>query len=166
VDFSANVNIHNKKRGDGMNQRELMRHLSVLFRQRHRALRHQFEKYDIGTGEWSVLALLSRHKAGMEQTMISRELGLEKTTTARELMSLEKKGYIIREQAENDKRKKIVYVTEKAEEKIPLVKDAGNQWLRNVISGINEGELILFDKVIRKMTANAESIRERVEEDE
>jgi DNA-binding MarR family transcriptional regulator len=131
----ATIFLYNQnKRGEIMKKRGLMRNLSTIFRHRRRAIRRHLERYDIGSGEWSILTLLEHNGNGVEQTEIGSELGLEKTTAARELKSLEKKGYVVRKQDETDKRKKIVYTTEKAAETTPLIKDAGDKWLRRIQS--------------------------------
>lgn len=149
-----------------MTQRTFMKNLSILFRHRHRAVRSQLEKYDIGLGEWAILGLLSKYREGMEQTEIARELGLDKTTTARELKSLEKKEYVIRKPDESDRRKKIVFSTEKADENVPRVKDAGKKWLEAISEDISEEDIVTFDRILNQMLNNSWRMIEGVERDE
>jgi len=133
-----------------------MKNLAILFRHRHRAVRSQLEKYDIGLGEWAVLGLLSHHREGMDQTEIARELGLDKTTMARELKSLEKKLYVVRKSDESDRRRKIVFSTERADESVPKVKDAGKIWLEAVCEGISKEDIQVFDRILSQMVTNSQ----------
>lgn len=69
----------------------------------------------IGSGEFDVIHVI-RKNPGICQNDVSERIGIDKAAIARQVERLEKKGYLIRKDNEKDKRCKMLYPTEKAEE--------------------------------------------------
>ena len=101
---------------------------------------------------------------GRSQEEIARELCINKSTVARNLNSLEEKGYITREFLPNDKRQLAVYPTEKMLAVLPEIKRASLDWMSLLSEGISPEELEIFNSVLERMQARAREIIEKQEE--
>lgn len=104
----------------------------------NRALLKEFKENDISiTPErWSVLAIL-HEKDGCSQQTIADATYRDKPATTRLIDNLEKEGLILREADENDRRLKLIFLTEKGSK---IKTDADK----------------LVDKIIVKATKNLE----------
>ena len=72
--------------------------------------------------QWWVINHLYFHE-GISQTELAGLLDIEKATLGRLLDRMETKGWVRRQQDENDKRTKRVFVGEKALEKLQVMRD-------------------------------------------
>lgn len=68
----------------------------------------------VGTAEIDLIHAL-RHHPGCTQATLAELLHADKAAIARRTKNLEAKGYLIREDAPNDRRSQLLYPTEKAE---------------------------------------------------
>lgn len=68
----------------------------------------------VGTAEIDLIHAL-RHHPGCTQATLAALLHADKAAIARRTKNLEAKGYLIREDAPNDRRSQLLYPTEKAE---------------------------------------------------
>ena len=82
---------------------ELGCYISGSYRHSQILINKAFEKFSIGHGQY-VFMLFIYFNEGTSQIKLSRELGLDKTTTAKALKRLEAEGYIERRQNTDDKR--------------------------------------------------------------
>ncbi len=109
-------------------------------------------------------ALTICQEPGRSQETIAGELCVNKSTVARNLNYLEENGYIIRQALKSDKRRFSVYPTEKMLAVLPEIKKASEEWMDMLSSGIDEGELIVFNSVLERMESRAREIVENQEE--
>lgn len=72
------------------------------------------KKNGIGTGEMDLIHLV-RHNPGISQKEACEALNADKAAITRRVLSLEKKGYLIRKTDETDHRKHLLYPTDQAE---------------------------------------------------
>jgi DNA-binding MarR family transcriptional regulator len=97
--------------------------------------------HGIGSGQHRILIGLY-HKDGMSQEEISAFMETDKAATARALNRLEAQGYVRRTEDKNDRRKKIVLLTEKAlaiqDELISVLDDWENILFLEFASGDRE----------------------------
>ena len=103
-------------------------------------------------------------KPGLSQEEIAKELCINKSTAARNLMLLEEKGYIERKQLPNDKRQFAVFPTEKMLSAFPAISKASQEWMVYLSEGIPETELEIFHSVLVRMENRAREIIERGEQ--
>jgi len=96
----------------------LGRYISGTYRHSQILINRAFEKFKIGHGQY-IYMLFIYFNEGVSQKDVSRELGLDKTTTAKALKHLEGLGYIERKQSDNDKRFYELYMTKLGDEKFP-----------------------------------------------
>ncbi len=95
------------------------------------------------------------HEPGMPQDNLAKKLCLNKSTVARTLSQMEDDGLIRREVCTSDKRKTLVYPTEKMLEIYPRVKNITREWSLLLKEGIDGEELAVFERVLEKMWSRA-----------
>ena len=100
---------------------------------------------------------------GRSQEEIATELCVNKSTVARNLNYLEKKGYIERIPSKTDKRQFSVYPSDKMKAALPEIKNASIEWMELLSEGIPENELEIFDSVLNRMQEKARKIIEKQE---
>lgn len=69
----------------------------------------------IGTAEFDVVHVI-RKNPGITQAGIREQLGIDKGAMARQIASLEAKGFLIRKENPQDGRSQLLYATEKADQ--------------------------------------------------
>ena len=118
---------------------------------------------DLQTGHYAFVLAICR-EPGRSQEELAQELCLNKSTVARNLVTLEEKGYIIREPLPQDKRQFSVYPTEKMLAVLPALKSVSHEWMTLLSDGIPQEELAVFDAVLERMQARAREIIKKQEE--
>jgi DNA-binding MarR family transcriptional regulator len=151
-------NRHNRKVGFPLAESS-----GFLVRDANRAFQRLLEKrinaYGLKRGQWYFLRVLW-NEDGLTQRELSTRVGTMEPTTVIALRSMEKAGLIRRVRDADDKRKAQVWLTPKAErlrdELLVVARgitDAAEQ-------GVSSGELELFRRVIARMTANLDRVKE------
>ncbi len=95
--------------------------------------------------------------AGSSQEEIAREICLNKSTVARALTQLEERGYVRREASREDKRRLLVYPTDKMLAVLPQVRAVAQEWNGIISDGIPEEELEVFYSVLARMEERAKA---------
>ncbi len=96
-------------------------------------------------------------KDGLSSTDISLRTGLAINTLTKMLDKMEKENLIFRKQSKSDKRKKKVFLTEKGrllESKSKTVTDKMDEIF---YKGFSEGEIEIFENMLRKIITNMEA---------
>jgi DNA-binding MarR family transcriptional regulator len=75
---------------------------------------HELEPLGVSAREYGVLALLAEHSP-LSQTRIAEILGLDRTTILKLAASLERKGLVVRDRDEQDRRAYAVALTPEGE---------------------------------------------------
>jgi len=130
------------------------RKIFCLSRLTHKILNHGSDDKLIGSGQFSFLMFLFRHGDGKSQYQISQNLNLNKTTTTRTLKKLEDKGYIRKEQDNEDKRIFRIYLTEKAYSVEEKLKEYSDSVYTQITKDISEKDLEIFMKVTDQIINN------------
>ncbi len=111
--------------------------------------------YDITFEQWTVLNVLYV-EPGIIQSEIAEKTYKDKTNVTRILDVLSKKGYVIRESHEKDRRSSCIYLTDKGkkmfEDLIPCVEFINEQFSK----GIMDTELELFNSILERICKNVE----------
>lgn len=101
----------------------------------------------IGTGELDVLHAI-RKNPGITQAGVCKILGIDKGAVARQTVSLEGKGYILRQENPEDGRSQLLFATEQAENlKLSKahVEAAFYEWL---LEGLGEEDQVEFARLL------------------
>lgn len=135
------------------------RWISILYRYRQNYLSKRLEPFNIGSGQYFFLLVLSKNN-GISQEGLSDYLKIDKATTAKAIKKLEEEGYVTRAVDNADKRAYQVYLTQKGWELLPFIEKCINDWERLVTVGFAENESQLLERLLEKMAQNACQIKE------
>lgn len=125
------------------------RKLSKASRLLNKRIIEDFSDYDIGIGQlFALLALYDEE--GRCQNEICEIYNLNKAAVGRSLKKLEKKGFIERKPAPEDKRIKRVYLQEKGRSFRSKCMQCLENIEKEISSDISPKELEIFNKVIEK----------------
>lgn len=94
--------------------------------------------YGMSMGEDPVLDYISRHEGGMTPSELAETLGYTRPRMSRILDSLETKGYVVREQDKQDRRRVIVHCTEEGRSHASDRSSAGVASLASTLSKMGE----------------------------
>jgi DNA-binding MarR family transcriptional regulator len=116
--------------------------------------------------EHYICTFLYFHK-DVSQDTVAGSLMFDKTTVAKALLSLENKGFIIRGQNPENRRKNILQITGAGIEIIKDSIDIYDAWLKKVNSCLSEQEQrqfdLLFDKLLKKALEAKEDLAKKGE---
>lgn len=105
------------------------------------------------------------NRPGCSQDELAEAICLNKSTVARALAWLEEHGYVRREPSCDDKRRLLVYPTDKMLSALPEVRAIASDWNEVICTDISEEELTVFRSVLSKLEKNArDAIHEGREE--
>jgi MarR family transcriptional regulator, organic hydroperoxide resistance regulator len=88
-----------------------------------------------------VLLLNLYHRVGINQENMSAILFIDKAATTRTIKSLEKKGFVKRQQSDDDKRVKKLYLTEKGEATQEPISAILERWMNFLSEGMDPATL-------------------------
>ncbi|AXX93671.1 hypothetical protein CPU12_08260 [Malaciobacter molluscorum LMG 25693] len=109
------------------------------------------QDYNIALEQRVTLEIISADK-NITQTKISTILGKDKTTICRALNSLEKKGFIIKEENKEDKRVNIIKLTQKAYKVLKDTEDIIQNYRNVLSSNLKEEEITTLFKILEKIS--------------
>jgi len=98
------------------------------------------------------------------QDDIAKSVGMDKTTVGKAIDSLESKGFLIREQSKDDKRKKALQLTAEGKSGIADILSINDEWMQNVLSALSNDEQALFLEYLSRVLDTAEKIYLKSEE--
>ena len=101
---------------------------------------------------------------GSSQDELAKNICIDKSGVARALAALESKGFVERKTDPENKRRTLVFPTEKMTESLPVVRSITSEWNKLVAEGISEEELSVFQSVLLRMEENARKIIQEKEE--
>lgn len=131
--------------------------VSVLYRYRKSYASKMLEPYGIVGCQYLFLTALYSND-GSSQEKISDFLKIDKTTTAKAIKKLEDNGYVKRVVDLGDKRAYKVFLTQKAQDIIPKIKEIMTKWETTIISQISEDEYQNLERLLKKMAEKAYEI--------
>ena len=102
-----------------------------------------------------IMMLLWSGMEGITQKEIAARIGRDQTNVARMLLQLEKKGFITRTQAKNDRRAQMVRLTDTGRVLEQEVIEATNRFHARLLQGLTEEEVESFKRVLAKLEHNA-----------
>ena len=113
-------------------------------------LNKQYHPYGLSGMQHAFLTVVCRNP-GVSQRELSNWFSLDLSNIARNVMHLEKIGYIRRERCENDKRSWLLYPTEKAEEIYPRVVDIFDKTTEQLTADMTAEEKELLSRLLNQM---------------
>jgi DNA-binding MarR family transcriptional regulator len=80
------------------------------------------------------------HKEGITQDDLAVHLHIDKGTVARALKKLEDNGFIYREINPQNRRRYLLFLTEKGRQIVPQIYDIDKEWEHSVCSNLSDTE--------------------------
>ncbi|QDO98679.1 MarR family transcriptional regulator [Ferrovibrio terrae] len=101
-------------------------------------------------GRFSLLVLL-RANPGINQTDLSRGVGVDKSTLTPALDQLEKKGLILRQRTAADRRTYSLSLSPAGEQLLTELMVKVEQHERNIVAGLTTSERVTLNRLLKKM---------------
>lgn len=131
--------------------RELGRALTFLYRSRKKFMTESLKEYDFTGAMYLILLHAGRHP-GASQDSIASHLYLDKCTVARRTKRLEELGCLYRETDQADRRQNKLYLTDKGQALLPVIRNYLGQWGENVTAELTPEEKTTLLRLLTKMT--------------
>ncbi len=125
----------------------------------------RYESLGLGSYQDSYILNVCAHP-GITQEGLSKLIYIHKSNVARQLGSLEEKGFIRRETDPSDKRNMLVYPTEKAYAVLDEIKRVNAEWDRIMLEGFSEEEREEVERLAALLAERAKKIIEKEEKTE
>lgn len=136
------------------------RNISILYRHKYQYADLKLKKYSINKVQAEVLLFIRDHN-GANHKQINEFFLFNKATITKTVSSLEKLEYVIRTSSSEDKRHKIITLTEKGESIIPKILEALMGWEKVMLKDINEEDIEKITTILVKMVEN---VTDKIEE--
>jgi DNA-binding MarR family transcriptional regulator len=104
-------------------------------------------------GRFSLLVLL-RANPGINQTDLSRGVGVDKSTLTPALDQLEKKGLIQRQRTAADRRTYALCLSPAGEQLLSELMAKVEQHEKNIVAALNSAERAMLNRLLRKIARN------------
>lgn len=146
----------------------LIRNIKKISNRFQNNLNKAFEKYDLTSSQGDILFILYKaNKNGeiVEQKDIEKKLGLKNPTVTGLLDRLEKKGFVKRTISKEDKRKRIINSTKKANELHENIKKDTLEFRKNAFKNIDIDSIEKAIEVLNKVENNLREWNELNKED-
>ncbi|HEK9098808.1 MarR family transcriptional regulator [Bacillus pfraonensis] len=110
----------------------------------------QLKPYGVTPEQWSLISILDSQR-GMTQKDLAQTIDKDHSTIVRMIHSMERKGFVVKNFNEHDKRSHYIFLTEKGEEIkkdiLPVVKNANDF----VTSGLTSEEVQQLKVLLNKL---------------
>jgi DNA-binding MarR family transcriptional regulator len=136
------------------------RYSAAVYRLTQSIFNYKLKELEISSGQYDFLLVIAKNE-GMSQKDLGEMLYVEKSSTAKAVRKLLDKGYIFKEQAENDKRYDALYLTEKGRAAAVLVKDAFAEMIEVLSKGIPDEQIKQTVEVLKKVIGNLQTEKSR-----
>ncbi len=129
--------------------------LAMLLSDASRAIRRQFEAqtatYGLSATQWRLLGLTLRN-GPMTQAMLAERLDVEPMSVSRLIDRMEQSGWVVRAPHPEDRRARIVLLTDRAREAAPEVKRVLQDICAEALTTLSEDERRTFEKALLAVT--------------
>ncbi len=124
--------------------------VSMIHRTHMIFINDKIKNMDINAGQIPFLVVLSNEE-GITQDELAAHFHMDKGTVARALRRLEDNSYILREIDPQNRRRHLIYLTEKGKRTIPQIMDINNEWEESIRFKISEDEYKQIFDILKKM---------------
>lgn len=134
-------------------------YISVLMRQLNLFFGHELSDVEITASELMYLSQLY-NRDGLTQEEMAAAITVDKAATTRTIQGMEKKGLVRREAHEENYRAKRVYLTDKAKNAEPRIRELQKKWVDFITQDMTQKEAEVFAAQLKKMTQRAKEINQ------
>ncbi|MFO2507343.1 MarR family transcriptional regulator [Legionella pneumophila serogroup 1] len=114
----------------------------------------------LSQAKWRALLLLSITKYPLTQIQLAKKLGLEAPTIVGLIDRLTKEGWVIRQDADYDRRVKVICLTEKATLTLDQIQSTADELSKELLAPLSEAELETCIATLQKIKKTAEESHE------
>lgn len=139
---------------DEMNNRNLLHLLNQQTRFLAKEVNNRLSDHGLYASQWSIIFCIERF-GPMTQTAIWKYLNVEAPTVTRTLSRMEKNGWIVRKQG-NDKRERVIELTEEAEQKFLAVRQTMDKFEQDILVDLSTEEKQQLQLLLRKINTSGE----------
>jgi DNA-binding MarR family transcriptional regulator len=139
--------------------------ISIIHRNLCAYMNQSLPGCDIGYGPKRFLIEIALFP-GLTQEEVSERLLMDKTTTARAVKELEKKGYITRKRDPEDRRRRRLWPTEQGKAFAPKVIDARKKAQEALAQGFTTKERARLAILLQNLAQNASHLRQTIQKQE
>ncbi len=122
--------------------------IGYVARQWRKAVDARLQPFSLTEASWVLLVQLSRAGGPIRQKDLAAKLGLDNTAVVRVLNNLEADGLIERREAADDKRVRLLVLTEQGQATVRQVESIAEGVEKELLSGIPRADLEVTLKVI------------------
>ena len=138
-----------------------MKHLQDIWRCSNLYKEEKLNHLEISPYQISYLINISKYP-GISQEQLSKNIYVHKSNVARQLSSLEEKGFIYRENSHIDKRVLLVYPTDKTLKILPEIKKINQEWNELLLKDLDEKEKKLIIEFSETLSNKEKKIIENI----
>lgn len=142
----------------------LMKYIGRTFRLAVAYRTYAFKPLGLG-GEQHPYILHVCRTPGITQDELARRIVVNKSNVARQLSSLEEKGFITRSPSPEDKRQSLVYPTGKAIEVVPRIRAILDEWNQALVQDLTEDGQEQLIQVLKSVVERATGVVEALPDD-
>ena len=132
----------------------IMNNFSIIVRYSRIFCERKGVEYGIGFPEQIILMYLTEH-GPVNQDTIARHYMIDKGAITKTVSKLEEKGFIERRENPDDKREKILTISDKGNGAMSGMGTNLEEWYKVIFDGISPQEIEMTQKIVDKMAANA-----------
>ena len=109
---------------------------------------------DITAGQFPFITVLSNEE-GISQEELAAHFHIDKGTVARALRKLEDNEYLFRKVDSLNRRRYLIYLTEKGRKAVPTVINIEKEWENSMCSKFSEEEYLNLFDILRVLAVNS-----------
>lgn len=127
--------------------------ISIVVRKMRTFAEKSLSEYDLGFPEQLVLMHLTAHGTSNQES-IAASLDIDKGAITKTIAKLEAKGYVVRELNPNNRREKIVALTNNAQPAINALKQSFDSLQETIFKGLSAEEIAQTSSGLARIAAN------------
>jgi len=139
--------------------------VSMIHRTHMIFINEKIKHMDLTAGQIPFLMVLSREE-GITQDELAAHFHIDKGTVARAMRRMEDNNYIFREVDSENRRRHLIYLTEKGRSSIPQIINIDKEWEDSICSEISENEYHQIFNILKKMALKCLQKIDRDEDNE
>ncbi|MDF2566679.1 MAG: winged helix-turn-helix transcriptional regulator [Oscillospiraceae bacterium] len=131
---------------------------SKIFRNTQIYLDKVLKEYELSSGSFPYMFILEKNE-GISQNKISKEIGNDKAMSARTITKLIELNYVYKKEDEMDSRAYKLYLTTKAKEIIPKIREEIQALINLITEDLSQEEKLIMMNSLKKIFNNTQRLK-------
>ena len=128
--------------------------MSMIHRTHMMYLNDKMKDMDITAGQFPFIVVLS-HEEGITQEELAAHFHIDKGTVARAIRRLEDKEYLFRKVDSLNRRRYLIYLTEKGRRAVPQIISIDKEWENSMCSKFSNEEYQNLFNILKVLAGNS-----------